>query len=59
MLSLIGFLTIIIIVVLLLRGKVIPIIPLVIIPIIAAFVAGFGLADIGGFLKMDYQLLLT
>lgn len=51
MLSLIGFLTIIIIVVLLLRGKVIPIIPLVIIPIIAAFVAGFGLADIGGFFE--------
>ena len=51
MLSLIGFLTIIIIVVLLLRGKVIPIIPLVIIPIIAAFAAGFGLADIGGFFE--------
>lgn len=49
MLSLIGFATIIIIVVLLLRGKVIPIIPLVIIPIIAALVAGFGLSDIGGF----------
>src|SRR5699024_186859 len=49
MLSIIGFTTIVIIVAILLRGKTIPIIPLIIIPIIAALVTGFGLADIGGF----------
>src|SRR5690625_4876104 len=51
MLSIIGFATIIVIVYLLLRGKVIPIIPLVIIPIIGAFIAGFGFSDIGGFFE--------
>src|SRR5690625_1226202 len=49
MLSIVGFITIVIIVAILLRGKTIPIIPLIIIPIIAALVTGFGLADIGGF----------
>lgn len=49
MLSIIGFTTIVIIVAILLRGKTIPIIPLIIIPIIAALVTGFGLADIGDF----------
>ncbi len=51
MLSIIGFITIILVVVILLRGKMIPIVPLVIIPLIAAFVAGFGLSDIGGFFE--------
>lgn len=51
MLSIIGFITIILVVLILLRGKTIPIVPLVIIPIIAAFVAGFGLSDIGGFFE--------
>lgn len=49
MLSIVGFITIVTIVAILLRGKTIPIIPLIIIPIIAALVTGFGLADIGGF----------
>lgn len=49
MLSIIGIVTIIIIVAMLLHGKVVPIIPLVVIPIIAAFVAGFGIYDIGEF----------
>src|SRR5699024_6043864 len=44
MLSIIGFTTIVIIVAILLRGKTI-----IIIPIIAALVTVFGLADIGGF----------
>ncbi|SDB94404.1 CitMHS family transporter [Shouchella lonarensis] len=49
MLSLIGLFTIITIVILLLRGKVSPIIALVMIPVISALVAGFGLVEIGDF----------
>ncbi|PWA08018.1 citrate transporter [Pueribacillus theae] len=49
MLSLIGFITILIIVALLLSGKLTPMIPLVLIPIIGAFAAGFGFGEIGGF----------
>ncbi|WP_088034425.1 CitMHS family transporter [Evansella clarkii] len=49
MLSIIGFATIITIVVLLLKGRVSPIIALVIVPIIGALVGGFGIAEIGGF----------
>src|SRR5699024_1769203 len=49
MLSIVGFITIVVIVAILLRGKTIPIIPLIIIPIIAALITGFGLADIGEF----------
>src|SRR5699024_5116075 len=49
MLSIVGFITIVVIVAILLRGKTIPIIPLIVIPIIAALVTGFGLADIGEF----------
>ncbi|RFA33331.1 citrate transporter [Virgibacillus dokdonensis] len=48
-LSIIGFLTIIIIVLLLISGRVAPIIALVLTPIIAAVIAGFGLEDIGTF----------
>lgn len=49
MLSIVGFITIVVIVAILLRGKTIPIIPLIIIPIIAALITGFGIADIGEF----------
>lgn len=49
MLSFIGLATILLIVTLLLRGRLIPIIPLVIIPIIAAFIAGFSFSEIGEF----------
>ncbi|GAB3062193.1 CitMHS family transporter [Virgibacillus ainsalahensis] len=49
MLSLIGFLTILAIVILLIRGRIIPIIALTLIPILGAFVAGFGLGEIGSF----------
>ncbi|HZW68036.1 MAG TPA: citrate:proton symporter [Pseudogracilibacillus sp.] len=49
MLSIIGFITIVLIVAILLRGKTIPIIPLIIIPIIAALVTGFSLVEIGEF----------
>ncbi|MDT8862441.1 citrate:proton symporter [Alkalihalobacillus sp. MEB130] len=47
MLSIIGLVTILTIVLLLLRGKITPIIGLVLIPIIGALVAGFGFAEIG------------
>ncbi|GGP13093.1 CitMHS family transporter [Oceanobacillus neutriphilus] len=49
MLSLIGFATILAIVILLIRGKVQPMIAMVLIPILGAFVAGFGLKEIGVF----------
>lgn len=49
MLSIIGLATILIIVTMLLRGKLIPVIPLVVIPIIAAFIAGFSFFEIGEF----------
>src|SRR5699024_88816 len=49
MLSFIGLITILLIVAILLRGKLIPVIPLVLIPIIAAFAAGFNFAEIGEF----------
>lgn len=51
MLSLIGFATILTIVTLLIRGKVIPIVALTLIPIIGALVAGFSMEEIGGFFK--------
>ncbi len=49
MLSFIGLITILLIVALLLRGKLIPVIPLVLIPIVAAFAAGFNFSEIGEF----------
>ncbi|WP_078428100.1 CitMHS family transporter [Alkalihalobacterium alkalinitrilicum] len=49
MLSIIGFATIITIVFLLLRGRINPIIGLVLVPIIGALIAGFGMTEIGGF----------
>ncbi len=49
MLSLIGFGTILVIVFLLIRGKMTPVIPLVIIPILGALIAGFQVAEIGDF----------
>ncbi|MGY0691924.1 CitMHS family transporter [Virgibacillus sp. FSP13] len=48
-LSLIGFATILIIVLLLISGRITPIIALVLVPIVAAIVAGFGMGDIGEF----------
>lgn len=49
MLSIIGFATILVIVLSLLSGKVMPIISLVIFPIAGAFLAGFSLVEIGVF----------
>ncbi|MTW85214.1 citrate transporter [Virgibacillus dakarensis] len=48
-LSIIGFATILIIVLLLISGKVTPIIALVLVPILGAFAAGFGMEAIGDF----------
>lgn len=48
-LSIIGFLTILIIVVLLITNKVTPVVAMVLVPLIGAFIAGFGFAEIGEF----------
>lgn len=48
-LSIIGFLTIIIIVALLITNKVTPIVAMVLVPLVAALVAGFEFAEIGEF----------
>lgn len=50
-LSLIGFLTILVIVVLLLSNKVIPIVAMVIPPIIGALLAGYSFSELGGFFE--------
>lgn len=49
MLSIIGLATILTIVILLLKGKVSPIIGLVLVPIVGALIAGFSITEIGGF----------
>lgn len=51
MLSIIGFITILVIVLLLLSGRLTPIIPLVLVPIIGVLIAGFGFAEIGEFFE--------
>ncbi|MGM9949471.1 MAG: CitMHS family transporter [Lysinibacillus sp.] len=50
-LSIIGFLTILVIVVLLISGRVSPLVAMVIPPIIGALIAGFSLFDIGEFFE--------
>lgn len=50
-LSLIGFITILIIVLLLISGKISPIIALVLTPILGAVIAGFGFSEIGVFFE--------
>ncbi len=49
MLSIIALLTIVIIVALLISNKITPIVALVLVPIVAAFVAGFNFSEIGDF----------
>ncbi|EGK12491.1 CitMHS family transporter [Kroppenstedtia eburnea] len=49
MLSIIGFITILVVVGLLLSGRLTPMIPLVLIPIVGALAAGFGFEQIGDF----------
>jgi len=58
MLSLIGFITILAILLLLLSGRVSPIIPLVLVPIAGALVAGYGFVQISGFFGEGIHMVL-
>ncbi|ALX49096.1 CitMHS family transporter [Lentibacillus amyloliquefaciens] len=58
MLSLIGFATILTIVILLIKGKVSPIIAMVLIPVLGAFAAGFGLSEIGEFFNQGMDSVI-
>src|SRR5699024_7813269 len=51
MLSIIGSITILVIVILLLSGRLTPIIPLVLVPIVSALIAGFNVSEIGEFFE--------
>lgn len=59
MLSLIGLFTIIVIVALLMSGRVTPIVALVTVPIIGAFVAGFNFVEIGSFFNSGIQSVIS
>ncbi|WP_373895250.1 CitMHS family transporter [Virgibacillus sp. CBA3643] len=58
MLSLIGFATILTIVILLIKGKVSPIIAMVLIPLLGAFIAGFGLGEIGEYFNQGIDQVI-
>ncbi|UJL47193.1 CitMHS family transporter [Virgibacillus sp. NKC19-16] len=58
MLSLIGFATILTIVILLIKGKVSPIIAMVLIPLLGAFLAGFGLGEIGEYFNQGIDQVI-
>ena len=59
MLSIIGLLTIAVIVALLISGRITPIVGLVIVPIIGAFVAGFNFEEIGGFFTSGIESVIS
>lgn len=59
MLSLIGFAIILAIVIILIRGKTSPIIALVLIPIVGALVAGFGMGEIGEFFNEGISTVIN
>lgn len=59
MLSIIGLLTIAIIVGLLISNKITPIVALVLVPIVAAFVAGFNFAEIGEFFNSGIESVIS
>lgn len=59
MLSIIGLLTIGIIVALLISNKITPIVALVLVPIVAAFVAGFTFAEIGDFFNSGIESVMS
>ncbi|WP_010529548.1 CitMHS family transporter [Lentibacillus jeotgali] len=59
MLSLIGFATILTIVFLLIKGKVSPIIAMVLIPVIGAFAAGYGFSEIGEFFNQGIDQVIN
>ncbi|WP_433959539.1 CitMHS family transporter [Cytobacillus horneckiae] len=58
-LSLIGFITILIIVALLISGKVSPIVAMVLPPIAGALIAGFGISEIGGFFESGLSSVIN
>ena len=59
MLSIIGLFTILIVVVLLISGKVSPIVGLVLVPIVGAFIAGFNFEQIGEFFTSGTQSVFS
>ena len=59
MLSIIGLLTIVVIVGLLISNKITPIVALVLVPIVAAFVAGFNFAEIGDFFNSGIESVMS
>lgn len=59
MLSIIALFTIIIIVALLISNKITPIVALVLVPIVAAFVAGFSFAEIGDFFNSSVESVIS
>lgn len=58
-LSIIGFLTILIIVLLLITNKVTPVVAMVLIPLIAALIAGFEFAEIGNFFSAGISTVMN
>lgn len=59
MLSIIALLTIVTIVALLISNKITPIVALVLVPIVAAFVAGFNFAEIGDFFNSGIESVIS
>lgn len=59
MLSIIGLITIVVIVALLMSGRVTPIVALVLVPIVGAFVAGFNFIEIGGFFTSGIESVIS
>src|SRR5690606_24103083 len=59
MLSIIGLLTIVVIVGLLISNKVTPIVALVLVPIVAAFTAGFSFGEIGEFFNSGIDSVIS
>src|SRR5699024_12555605 len=59
MLSIIGSITILVIVILLLSGRLTPIIPLVLVPIVSALIAGFNVSEIGEFFEEGIESVIS
>ncbi|MFC4714286.1 CitMHS family transporter [Planococcus dechangensis] len=59
MLSIIALMTIVVIVALLISNKITPIVALVLVPIVAAFVAGFNFAEIGDFFNSGIESVIS
>ncbi len=59
MLSLIGLATILVIVLLLLNGRISPIVALIIVPVIGALLAGFGVTELGEFFNSGINRVIN